>query len=313
MLRKILVLIGVGLILNACKSGLSPEQQAQVQALRAELDATRKEVVAAEAKDAKYSGGVVKAFSTLHIEILKTNEALLLQRIQAIESGAQITVQVSATNPDSERAKKLEEELAIQETKVTEALSKANASKGGLVGAMAHVGSVTEENTLALLRQQYLIAKYGLANLNLRVSNSESATSHSSLSGKNSDTHSSDEKLKFEIISPTLTRKQYFNQNYQDSIWFDVKFDAIGLDKPARAIKGALILTDLFDEPRFSIRWTIDKPIVPGGSYTEKGSGFDYNQFINSHHWVKVTEIKDMKVKFRVDNILYEDGTSREL
>ena len=63
MLRTVTIIIF--LLLSAFKSGLSPEQQAQVQALRAELDATKKEVIAAEAKDAQYSGGAVKAFTTL--------------------------------------------------------------------------------------------------------------------------------------------------------------------------------------------------------------------------------------------------------
>lgn len=315
MLRKLILCIGCAVILGACTSGLNSEQQAQVQALRVELEATKKEVAAAEMKDVQYTGGAIKAFITLRIEILKTNEALLQQRIQSIESGAKITIQTGATSPDPERAKKLEAEIAEQEQKVSEALSKANSSTGGLVGAMAQMGAVTEANTLALLRQQYLIAKYGLATVKLTPSPFESPSleAQAATGQTDKDETNNDEQLKLQIVSPTLLRKQYAKQDFQDYIWFDVKFDAVGLDKPARAIKGALILTDLFDEQKFAIRWTIEKPIAPGGSLTEKGNGFEYNQFNDSHQWVRATDSKNMKIKFRVENILYEDGTTREL
>jgi hypothetical protein len=316
MLRKSILILSISyvLILGACSGGLSPGQQAQIQALRVELDATKKEVAAAEARDAQYVGGLVKAFTTLRVEILKTNEALLQQRILAIESGAKISIQTNATSPDTERAKNLETELAKQEQKLSEALSNANAS-GGLVGAMAHVSAATEANSLALLRQQYLIAKYGLATLSLSTSNDEvsSLNTQASRNPIVQDDGSVGEQMKFQIISPTLLRKQYAELDYHDSIWFDIKFDAIGLDKPARAIKGSIILTDLFGEQKFAIRWTIETPMAPGDTFTEKGSGFEFNQFKDDHQWVRTTDIKNMKIKFRVDSILYEDGTTREL
>jgi len=74
-----------------------------------------------------------------------------------------------------------------------------------------------------------------------------------------------------------------------------------------------MLFTDLFGEEKFGLRWTLEKPIAPGASYTEVGSGFDYNKFMDSHQWVRHTAMEDMKVKFRVDHILYQDGTKRDL
>jgi hypothetical protein len=119
------------------------------------------------------------------------------------------------------------------------------------------------------------------------------------------------EELREQILDVTLLRKHFAKQDYQDYVFFDVAFSAKGLDKPARAIKGLLRFTDLFGEQKFGLKWTIEKPIAPGAIYTEKGSGFKYNQFIDSHQWVQSTEKENMKVKFRVDSILYEDGTTR--
>ncbi len=149
--------------LSACTQSLTPEEQAQVNALRTELEATKKEVTAAELQNSQYSGGLVKTLIAIRLEVLKTNEALIQQRIHAIESGTKVSIETVATKIDPERAKQLEEELARQELKVSEAEAKARLYSGGLVGAMAVMGATTERNSLALLRQQYLIAKHGLA------------------------------------------------------------------------------------------------------------------------------------------------------
>lgn len=314
MFQKCVVCVFVVLALGACSKSMSPEQKAQVAALNQEIDATNETLAAAKATDAKYSGGAVKAFTTLRIEILETNKALLQQRISAIESGAPITVKVYATKANPTRAKLLATEVETQEKKAKESQSKADAAGGGLVGAMAQVASATDQNTLALLRQQYLIAKYGLAPLNVTPHPAETSTNTGSASGVTSTTSSTNDndKIQFGIIKPTIESKRFAKQDYQDYIWFNVKFDAVGLDKPTRAIKGALVLTDLFGEPKFVLGWTIDKPMSPGSTYTEKGSGFEYNQFNDAQQWVLATDLKDMKAKFRVDSILYADGTRRD-
>jgi GTPase SAR1 family protein len=283
-----------------------------VQTLRTELEATKKEVSAAEVQNAQYSGGLVKALIAVRLEVLKTNEALIQQRIHAIESGAKVSIQTVGTKIDLDRAKQLEEELRKQELKVAEAESKASLYSGGLVGATAAMGAATERNSLAMLRQQYLISKHGLASPQQGASASNvPAQTAATPSAPEAVAGNADQKLREQILEVTLLRKQYAKQDYQHYVFFDIAFNPKGLDKPARAIKGALIFTDLFGEQKFVLRWTIEKPVTPGAIYTEKGSGFEYNLFIDSHQWVRSTEKDNMKVRFRVDNILYQDGTSR--
>ncbi|MGE3970418.1 MAG: hypothetical protein AB7E78_03570 [Porticoccaceae bacterium] len=265
-------------------------------------------------QNAQYSGGLVKALIALRFEILKTNEALIQQRIHAIESGSKVTIETFATKADPERAQELEEEMTRQELKVSEAEEKASLYSGGLVGAMAVTGAATERNSLTMLRQQYLIAKHGLASAQQGASdNAPRQTSETTPKSKAPETAtgSADKDLREQILDVTLLRKQYAKQDYQDYIFFDIAFNPKGLDKPARAIKGVLIFTDLFGEQKFALKWIIEKPVTPGTVYTEKGSGFEYNQFTDSHQWVRSTEKDNMKVKFRVDNILYHEGTSR--
>lgn len=299
----ILCLICVAALLGACARSLSPEEQSQVQGLKTELEATKKEVAAAEVENAQYSGGVIKLLIALRLEVLKTNEALIQQRIYAIESGTKVTVQPVATTPNPERAKELETELTKQELKVSEAEGKASAYSGGLVGAMALISAATERNTLAMLRQQYLVAKHGIASLQLpNVAPTSSPLGVQAAAGEPAqNAREPEESLREEIVEATLLRKQYTKQDYQDYLFFDVTFNAKGLDKPTRAVKGALRFTDLFGEQKFAIGWTIEKPIAPGATFTEKGSGFKYNQFIDSHQWVRTTDKNNMKVSFRVD------------
>ena len=109
-----------------------------------------------------------------------------------------------------------------------------------------------------------------------------------------------------------LLSKRFAEQNYQEFIWFDIEFTANGLDKPARAIKGILNLQDLFGEPKMRFNWTIDEPIKQGETIVERGTGFKYNQFIDSHQWVRATDLENMTASFAVKSILYQDGSRRD-
>jgi hypothetical protein len=85
------------------------------------------------------------------------------------------------------------------------------------------------------------------------------------------------------------------------------------LKKAARAIKGVLHFQDLFGETRMRVNWTIDEPLAPSDVYVEKGTGFEYNMFMNDHQWVNSTDLANMKAAFVVTNIIYQDGTTEEI
>ena len=143
-----------------------------------------------------------------------------------------------------------------------------------------------------------------------------SASEQGALSPQSSTTSATESKVpdevSSEIVSVRLLRKRFAEQEYQEFIWFDIEFTAGGLDKPARAIKGVLNFQDLFGEPRMKMNWTIDAPVEPGQTVTEKGTGFKYNQFIDSHQWVRATDPQNMTASFAVTSILYQDGSRRD-
>jgi hypothetical protein len=83
-------------------------------------------------------------------------------------------------------------------------------------------------------------------------------------------------------------------------------------DRPVRALKGKLLVTDLFDEVKLSIGWNIDKTMKPGETISETGKGIRFNQFMNQHQWLRSTDLNDMKMSFMVEQVIYEDGTKEE-
>jgi hypothetical protein len=113
-------------------------------------------------------------------------------------------------------------------------------------------------------------------------------------------------------LVPRLLSKRYNKQDYQNYIWFDISWDTSWLAKPTRAVKGTLIVTDLFDEEKLRVTWTITETLQPRVPYVERGMGFSYNQFIASHKWVQNTDPKDMKLKFETKSVIYLDGTQVE-
>jgi len=108
------IFLAVCLCAYSCSRGLSPEEQKQGETLRSELEGVRKEASAAEAQVVQYSGGLVKGLLQARLEILKTTEALIQQRIHAIEGRAPVSLQTLASKPDPERAERLAEEIKQQ-------------------------------------------------------------------------------------------------------------------------------------------------------------------------------------------------------
>ena len=159
--RVLLVLIAFSG--QGCNAELTPEQKQVVADLQQNLDRTRQDIEHATKEGATYSGGLIKTLIGLRLEVLKINEALIDQRIHALESGTRITLVVNATKPDPTKAVELAKEIESQRSKVTEARAEADRYSGGLVQAMAETAVATNRNTLAMLEQQYFIAKYGLA------------------------------------------------------------------------------------------------------------------------------------------------------
>ena len=156
-----LVLISCGT--QACTQELTPAQKQVVADLKGDLERVRKDIDEAEKQDQRYTGGLIKSLIAVRLELLKTNAALVEQRIHTIEGGTKTTVVVNVIKADPSRAAELAKEIETQREKVTAARAQADRYAGGLALALSETTFETAGNTLAMLEQQYLTAKYGLA------------------------------------------------------------------------------------------------------------------------------------------------------
>jgi len=303
-MKKIVCLwLGIFLFLPvACKGNLQKDPQAiaKIEELKQELAKTKTSVDEAQKKDSEYAGGLIKALIGVRIEILKTNEALIQQRIQALESGAPIKTQIYGTTPNEQRAAALEQEIQAKRIELAEAKKEMERYSGGLILAMKASAAATIENTIALMEQERLFAKYGLS---YKTANSKNDVSPSPQAQPKQNAVLPAE----EIIAVKITNKRYDKGDYKANIWFDIEWTPVKLKKSARSVKGILEFCDLFGDVKFKIGKTIDLSLKPGESLTEKGIGFDYNQFNDEHTWIRGTDLKDMTFKYQVTNILYED------
>lgn len=157
-------LISVFILTGCGPKELSPEDKQKVEQLKVELSQTESEISSANAANQNYSGGLIKTLISARVEILKTNQALIKQRIDAIESGAKITMDVPGAKPDEATAELVKTEIDALNGQISQAKAEANQYSGGLVLAMKLAAIATQEQTMAMLQQRYLSAKYGLAN-----------------------------------------------------------------------------------------------------------------------------------------------------
>lgn len=157
-------LISVFILTGCGPKELSPEEKQKVEQLKVELSQTENEISSANVANQNYSGGLIKTLISARVEILKTNQALIKQRIDAIESGAKITMDVPGTKPDETTAESVKNEIDALNAQISQAKAEANQYSGGLVLAMKLAAIATQEQTMAMLQQRYLSAKYGLAN-----------------------------------------------------------------------------------------------------------------------------------------------------
>jgi outer membrane murein-binding lipoprotein Lpp len=131
------VAICVSILLCGCAPKLTPEQQQTLTQLKLDREAVKAEVAATKVEDARYSGGLIKAYIAMRLEILKTNDALLQQRIDALESGAKMNIVLSAVKSDPEKVNQLAADLTAQREKLTQAKGEADRYSGGLIQALS--------------------------------------------------------------------------------------------------------------------------------------------------------------------------------
>src|SRR5690554_4050272 len=100
------------ILLTGClEKKLTADEVALVSSLKNELTETKESITQAEVQNGLYSGGLVKGLIAVRLEVLKTNEALLQQRINAIEGRAPVKINTFIVEENSALAEQLIKEI----------------------------------------------------------------------------------------------------------------------------------------------------------------------------------------------------------
>lgn len=135
--------------------------------IAADLGAVDAAIRRAEAEDAKYSGGLVKALVGSELAILRQTRAMLQQRASSwtFGIGLRFTVDGKPFVAPADAAQTLtavEAEIATTREKLAGAEAEAARYSGGLVQALSVSTVATIRNSLAMLEQRRLALKYAL-------------------------------------------------------------------------------------------------------------------------------------------------------
>ncbi|WP_222927923.1 hypothetical protein [Polaribacter aestuariivivens] len=117
-------------------------------------------------------------------------------------------------------------------------------------------------------------------------------------------------RLLSESIIVSCFEKGFTKYNYEDYITykFVIKNKSV---KNIRAVKGSITFMNLFDQEIKTLNLVYDESIK-ANSTVNYNAQTDYNQFKDSDKALKNKDLKDMKVKWNPEKIIFEDGTTLE-
>lgn len=102
--------------------------------------------------------------------------------------------------------------------------------------------------------------------------------------------------------------KGFQEVDYQNYITLQFAFEN-KTDKEIRAFKGVMVFADIFGQEIKSINLTYDQPIKPMGS-RKWDATVDYNQFSDEDKLLASKELKDLKVTWHPEEIMFSDGSA---
>lgn len=113
-----------------------------------------------------------------------------------------------------------------------------------------------------------------------------------------------------ESVLVSCFSKGFTKHDYDDYITYKFVIQNKS-DKNIRAIKGSITFNNLFDETIKSLNLVYDQPIGSGNEINYNAQT-DYNQFTDSDKALKNKDLKDLKIIWKPEKIIFEDGTVLE-
>jgi len=111
-------------------------------------------------------------------------------------------------------------------------------------------------------------------------------------------------------LTVTIYDKGYDEYNYQEYITYKFAFEN-KTEKDITAFTGQIMFTDLFDKEIKSLNLTYDDG-VKAKSTKNYSATTDYNQFMNDDQLLKSKNLKQIKLVWKPEKILFTDGSTLE-
>jgi hypothetical protein len=143
------------------------------QNLDADLATIHQDVTEAQAESAKYSGGLLKSFIEVRVEVLRSTEAMLMAKRAALLRRINLVYLVDGKHVPPAKVSDIEVDISDAKNRISAAEEKAGQYSGGLVQMLALTSVATERVTLAQLYLAYYSAKYELPSIQTFVSHSK--------------------------------------------------------------------------------------------------------------------------------------------
>lgn len=112
-------------------------------------------------------------------------------------------------------------------------------------------------------------------------------------------------------IRVRLAGKDFVTRGYQDFMTMSLQF-VNDTGRAVRAFDGEVVFTDLLDNEIMTSNVSISDPIDPGATLSWDGE-IKHNEFISRHENFRHAELQNMKAKFRLKKVLYQDGTLEQM
>jgi hypothetical protein len=111
-------------------------------------------------------------------------------------------------------------------------------------------------------------------------------------------------------LTVTIFDKGYSEYDYQEYITYKFAFEN-KTDKEITAFTGQIMFTDLFDKEIKSLNLTYDDGVA-ASSIKNYSATTDYNQFMNEDQLLKSKNLKQIKLVWKPEKILFADGSTLE-
>lgn len=122
-----------------------------------------------------------------------------------------------------------------------------------------------------------------------------------------SQTSSKVSPVSVQLISKKFHKANLLAGDAGDRIDFALLFKS-EFGKDVRALKGAIVFKDLFDDVIMKITLAHESGLPAGGSTKWEG-GFIYNQFLSPHQRLLSVEQNDIQTCFEIETVVFKDGT----